>query len=222
MKTGHPHLVAVCTGRVKPLDTRRGGQTSAIGKTSVSTLDDPRPVAVHRLGLEGDEQADLRVHGGPNRAVYAYPLSHYAFWNTVRAQARNGGSLSGDPYAAQATPEGPAPLPFGALGENLVVAGLEESQLWIGDVLQVGPEVRLVVTAPRTPCWKLGVALGFDWAPKMMQQSGFSGWYLSVVHPGNLSAGDEIVVRPGERVISLRERFAMTRSGPQASLFQDD
>ena len=90
---------------------------TAIGKRAVEG-----PRAVERLGIDGDEQADLSVHGGPAKAVYAYPSEHYAFWQTVRAQA--GVALWDEP------------LPPGSLGENLTVAGVQENELWIGDVLR--------------------------------------------------------------------------------------
>src|SRR5687767_15991233 len=90
---------------------------TAIGKRAT-----PNEVAVKPLGLEGDEQADLTVHGGLSKAVYAYPGEHYPFWQTVRAQARVAGW--------------DAPLPPGAMGENLTLAGLLESQVWIGDLLR--------------------------------------------------------------------------------------
>src|SRR5450755_4246385 len=90
---------------------------TAIGKRSVEGR-----LAVLPLGLEGDEQADLSVHGGPGKAVYAYPSEHYAFWQTVRAQAQVG--LWNET------------LPFGAMGENLTLQGLREGDLWIGDVLR--------------------------------------------------------------------------------------
>ena len=160
---------------------------SAIGKR-------PRtgPVAVGPLGLEGDEQADLSVHGGLSKAVYAYPAGHYAFWQTVRAQARV--SLWDEP------------LPPGSLGENLTVAGLDEAALWIGDRL-VLPGCVLVVSEPRTPCFKFGAAMGFVQAVKLMAQSGYCGAYLAVAQPGTVQAGDAITLVPGPREVGLRELF---------------
>jgi MOSC domain-containing protein YiiM len=219
----NPRVVAVCVGRAEPIGPARrgataqpngvarardaapgadGGQTrSAIRKQPVSTLADPRRIDVAADGLWGDEQADLSLHGGPLRAVYMYPAAHYAFWATVREQARL-----------------PAALPFGALGENLTVEGLRETDLWIGDVLAIG-QTRLAVTSPRTPCWKLDAAMGFSWASRMMVQSGFTGWYLSVVRQGTVAAGDEVLVRPGDRVLSVRDRHAMRHPDRQQSLF---
>lgn len=106
---------------------------SAIGKRPVSG-----PVAVAPLGLDGDEQADLTVHGGLSKAVYAYPIEHYPFWQTVRAQAGVA------PWDQRLTP--------GSLGENLTLAGLLENQVWIGDVLRF-PGCELAVSEPRLPCF---------------------------------------------------------------------
>lgn len=166
-----------------------GGRTvmSAIGKHAV-----PGPVAVHALGLEGDEQADLGVHGGPDKAVYAYPAAHYAFWQTVRAQARV--AAAGDA------------LPWGALGENLSVDGFDEAQLWIGDRLLL-PHCSLAVSAPRMPCFKFAAAMGFAQASSLMHQSGYCGAYLAVLAPGRISAGEAVTLQPGPREVNLRELF---------------
>ncbi len=160
---------------------------TAIGKRPVDG-----PVAVHRLGLEGDEQADLTVHGGIGKAVYAYPHEHYAFWQTVRAQARV--SLWDEP------------LPPGALGENLTVEGLVEDRLWIGDRLRL-PNCVLAVSEPRFPCFKFNAAMGFAQAAKLMTQSGYCGAYLAVIEPGSVAAGDAIELLPGPREVNLRELF---------------
>ena len=160
---------------------------TAIGKRSVDG-----PVAVQRLGLEGDEQADLTVHGGIGKAVYAYPHEHYAFWQTVRAQAQV--SLWDEP------------LPPGSLGENLTVEGLLEDRLWIGDRLRL-PNCVLAVSEPRFPCFKFNAAMGFKHAAKLMTQSGYCGAYLAVIEPGSVAAGDAIDMLPGQREVNLRELF---------------
>lgn len=150
------------------------------------------PVPVAPLGLQGDEQADPGVHGGLAKAVYAYSTAHYPFWRTVRAQAR----VSGWDDA----------LPFGALGENLSVEGLDERELWIGDRL-VLPGCTLAVTEPRRPCFKFDAAMGFAQASRLMRESGFCGAYLGVLEPGTLAAGDPIDLQPGPRQVNLRELF---------------
>jgi MOSC domain-containing protein YiiM len=150
------------------------------------------PVGVGPLGLAGDEQADQRAHGGLSKAVYAYGAGHYAFWQTVRAQARV--SLWDEP------------LPPGSVGENLTVQGLDEALLWIGDRL-VLPGCVLAVSEPRMPCFKFGAAMGFAQAGKLMSQSGYCGAYLAVIEPGTVQAGDVIELAPGPREVNLRELF---------------
>ncbi len=174
------------------LDAEGGRVLSAIRKSSV-----PGPVAVRLMGLQGDEQADLSVHGGVSKAVYAYPQEHYAFWQTVRAQA--GVAAWGDS------------LPPGSLGENLTLQGLQETDLYVGDQLQL-PHCLLAVSEPRFPCFKLNAALGFKHAVKMMSQSGYCGSYLVVLEAGTVSAGDPVQLLPGPREVNIRELFfARTR-----------
>jgi len=149
-------------------------------------------VAVKPLGLEGDEQADQSVHGGITKALYAYPHEHYAFWQTVRAQARV--SLWDEA------------LPPGALGENLTIEGLLEERLWIGDRLRL-PNCVLAVSEPRFPCFKFNAAMGFSQATKLMVQSGYCGSYLAVIEPGTVAPGEAIELIPGPREVGLRELF---------------
>jgi MOSC domain-containing protein YiiM len=186
-----PRLLGIQTGRVAPLSV--GGELprvlSGIKKTPVSTLDNPLPVIVGRLGLAGDEQSDLTVHGGLEKAVYAYPVEHYAFWNAHRRET--------DPGATDLAP--------GGLGENLLLQGLTEADVHIGDELAIG-DCRLVVESPRRPCEKFNLHLGSRTAARAMVQSGFSGWYLSVATGGALRAGDTVTLVPGPRLVSLVER----------------
>lgn len=185
-------VLAVCVGRVQPLHV--GGRTalSAIGKSAVEAA-----VAVRRLGLEGDEQADPSVHGGIAKAIYAYPHEHYPFWRTVRAQA--GVAAWDDPLAP------------GSLGENLLLQGVTEDRLWIGDRLHLGrargPGCVLAVSEPRLPCHKFNAAMGFAQAARLMRQSGWCGAYLGVIETGDVMAGDAIEIDPGPREVNLRELF---------------
>lgn len=165
---------------------------TGIGKTPV----DGR-VAVRPLGLEGDEQADQTVHGGPAKAVYAYPREHAAFWRQVRAQA---GIAA---YDAEVAP--------GLFGENLTLEGLTEDRLWIGDRLRL-PGCVLAVSEPRLPCFKFNAAMGFRQASKLMIQSGWCGAYLGVIEPGSVGAGDAIALEPGPREVNLRDLF-LARTG---------
>jgi len=152
-------------------------------------------VAVGPLGLEGDEQADRSVHGGLSKAIYAYPQAHYAFWQTVRSQARVEGSLQP-----------------GDCGENLTLAGLLESEVWIGDVLRF-PDCELVVSEPRYPCFKFNAHMGFNQAAKLMAQSGWCGFYLAVRREGSLAAGQPFELLPGPREVGIVELFRAKMKG---------
>ncbi|EWS52647.1 MULTISPECIES: MOSC domain-containing protein [unclassified Methylibium] len=181
-------VLSVNVAAARPLDVGENRRVlSAIGKRGVSGA-----VGVGRLGLAGDEQADPTVHGGLDKAVYAYPSEHYAFWQTVRAQAR-------------VAPWDEA-LPHGFMGENLTLAGLREGQLWIGDVLRF-PHCALAVAAPRQPCYKFNAVMGFNQAAKMMLQSGYCGVYLAVREPGTIAAGETGVLQPGPREVGIPELF---------------
>jgi MOSC domain-containing protein YiiM len=183
------------SGRLLSLNVARASAVAVNGRRVMSAIG-KRAVegarAVLPLGIEGDEQADPRVHGGPGKAVYAYPSEHYPFWQTVRAQA--GVSLWDEP------------MPPGALGENLTLAGVVESDVYIGDVLRF-PGCTLAVSEPRTPCFKLEAALGFKHAGKLMVQSAWCGWYLAVREPGTIAAGQEFTIVPGSREVGIGELF---------------
>jgi MOSC domain-containing protein YiiM len=140
---------------------------------------------VDRLGLEGDEQADLSVHGGIEKAVYAYPIEHYPRWQAWLARAER--------------------MQYGTLGENLSTQGVVESDLWIGDEMQFDKCV-LRVESPRRPCFKLNAVLDNEQAGRFMLAQALTGWYLRVVTPGTLRAGDAFVIVPGPRQTSLPER----------------
>lgn len=150
-------------------------------------------VVVKTLGLEGDEQVDLSVHGGLEKAIYAYPVEHYAFWQSARQHA--------------GVPGGEQPLEFGALGENLSIEGLLEADVWVGDLLRF-PRCVLRVTQPREPCFKFNAVMGFAQASKRMAQSGHCGFYLAVEEGGTLRAGETFALVPGSRSVSIAERFA--------------
>jgi len=180
-------LVSLNTARAEPRHIDGRTVMTGIGKKPVEGT-----VAVRPLGLEGDEQADLSVHGGLSKAVYAYPLEHYAVWKTMRAQA---GAASWD-----------APLPPGSMGENLSIEGLLEQQVWVGDVLRF-PDCELAVSEPRFPCFKFNAAMGFSKAAKLMAQSGYCGFYLAVRQPGSLQAGQAFELVPGPREVGIAELF---------------
>ncbi len=128
------------------------------------------PVGVRRLGLEGDEQADHEAHGGPLKAVYAYPGEHYIFWRR---------ELPG------------RHLPWGAFGENLTVTGLSEESVRSGDRFRIGTAV-LAATKPRFPCYKLGIKFGDEAIIDRFLVSGRTGFYFRVLEEGSLATGDAI------------------------------
>ncbi|MFC3713315.1 MOSC domain-containing protein [Sphingoaurantiacus capsulatus] len=172
-------LRAVHVGRIAPL----GPVPSAFFKQPVSGR-----VAAGPLGLAGDEQADKKVHGGHDKAVYAYPSEGYTAWiEDFPARART--------------------LVPGGMGENLVTSGLSEDEIHIGDVLRIG-SATLQVTQPRQPCFKLGL---YHREPKMVRrmiETARCGWYLRVLEAGDLGAGDRIeVIERQEKGWTVR-RFA--------------
>jgi MOSC domain-containing protein YiiM len=180
-------VLSLNVATASPVEIKGRRVLTAIGK---------RPVAgvrtVRALGIEGDEQADLAVHGGISKAVYAYPGEHYPFWQTVRAQARVA------PWDER--------LPPGALGENLTLAGVLETQVWVGDVLRFA-DCELAVSEPRFPCFKFNAAMGFDQAAKLMTANAWCGFYLAVRVAGTLRGGEDFELIPGPREVGITELF---------------
>jgi len=129
-------------------------------------------VALRKLNLDGDRQADLTVHGGEHKAVYCYPLEHYAYWKR---------ELPG------------RDLPTAVFGENFTTEGLLESSVHLGDQFSVG-SAEVVVTQPRLPCYKLGIRFLSDDMVKRFLASGRTGFYLAVVREGDVGAGDEVKI----------------------------
>jgi len=140
------------------------------------------PVRVHAVGLEGDEQSDLTVHGGVDKAVYAYPSEHYEYWRAA--------------YPA-------LQFPAGAFGENLTTEGLGEAGLCIGDRLFIGT-AEFRVSQPRMPCFKLGVRFGEPQMTKWFHESARPGFYLAVLREGMIAAGDAITI-----VAAAEPRFSV-------------
>ncbi len=187
-------ILSVNVGRAQAVDIAGRRVMTAMHKHPVAG-----PVACTALGLAGDEQADLTVHGGLAKAVYAYPSEHLPFWRTVRAQAR---------VAAW-----DAEVSAGVMGENLTLSGVTERQLWMGDRLHFPGGCTLVVSEPRRPCYKFNAAMGFAKASKLMVESGFCGTYLAVLTPGDIQAGDEVTLEPGPRELLLVDLFRSRTAG---------
>jgi MOSC domain-containing protein YiiM len=152
-------ILGVSAGRPAPLGVWQGEAiTSAIRKTPVARVF----TGLSRLNLDGDGQADLSVHGGPDKAVYCYPAAHADWWIG-----------HGVHYRA------------GFMGENLTLDGADEDGVRIGDRFRWGPAL-VEVSEPRGPCFKLGLLTGLASAPALMTQSGFCGWYLRVLETGQV------------------------------------
>ena len=145
------------------------------------------PVKLIGNNLAGDGQADLKHHGGVSKAVYAYPLEHYAFW-----QQKLGLDKA---------------LPYGIFGENLTVAGLDETSSYVGDHWRVGSAI-VAVTQPRVPCFKLGVRFGDSSMTKRFMDEALTGVYLMVIQEGEMAAGDTIeLVKRGKGEVAIKPLF---------------
>lgn len=166
-----PRVLSVQTGAIAPLG--RKPVPSAFVKTPIGG-----PIRVTRLGLAGDAQADRRVHGGPDKAVYAYAMANYAAW-------------------AAETPHHAALLTPGGFGENLTIGGLTEADLCAGDIHAIGTAI-LQLCQPRQPCFKLALRFADGRMPRAMVRNGLSGWYYRVLEEGTLSPGDALrpIARP--------------------------
>jgi MOSC domain-containing protein YiiM len=166
----------VAVGLPREIDSRGKIVRTSIWKTPVTGR-----VRLTRLNLHGDQQSDLTVHGGPDKAVYAYPAEHYAYWR---------GELPG------------MELPWGAFGENFTTQGLLEENVQVGDRLRVG-SAEVIVTQPRMPCFKLGIRFGRADMVKRFLRSARTGFYLAVAQEGEVAAGDPIA-------LVAREEHGMT------------
>jgi MOSC domain-containing protein YiiM len=139
-------------------------------------------VMLRTLNLDGDRQADLSVHGGTSKAVYAYPSEHYAYWKRELPQMK---------------------LPWGMFGENFTTAGLLESEVNIGDKFRIGAAV-VMVTEPRMPCYKRGIRFGRSDIVKRFLASERTGFYFAVLQEGEVGVGDSI-----ELIERSKDRFRL-------------
>lgn len=174
-----PSLISIQVG--VPRTVKRDGEEVATGifKSPVH-----QRVRLRELNLDGDRQADLSVHGGQNKAVYAYPSEHYPFWKK---------ELPG------------VDLPWGSLGENFTTAGLLENNVCLGDRFEIGT-AEVVVTQPRIPCFKLNLKFNRDDMIKRFLASHRSGFYLRVLREGEVGAGDEIrFIHQDENRVSIAD-----------------
>ena len=198
-------IVSVNVGRPREIDWKGKTIRTSIFKEPVQGR-----VRLEALNFVGDEQADLSVHGGPQKAVYGYASEHYDFWRQ---------ELPG------------VHLPWGAFGENLTTEGLLEEEINIGNRYQLGSAV-VMVTQPRIPCYKLGVRFGRDDIVKRFLKSGRPGFYFSVIQEGEVGAGDalELVYREAADVtvadilrlyVTYKQNLSLTQRAVQVAALAD-
>jgi MOSC domain-containing protein YiiM len=172
-------LISVNVGQPREVAWKGTQVTTSIFKHAVEG-----PVEVKKLNLRGDQQSDLSVHGGPNKAIYAYPSEHYACWRSELPQVD---------------------FPWGVFGENLTTSGLLEDSLHIGDQLRIGSAL-VVITQPRVPCYKLTIRFDRDDMIKRFLASNTSGFYFAVIEEGQLAAGSPIeIVHRDPTAVSVAE-----------------
>ena len=173
-----PEVTSINVGPVREVSWRGRRIRTGIWKSPVSTPS----VMARGVNLDGDNQADRRVHGGPDKAVYAYAEEDYFFWQEA---------------------EGLAVMP-GLFGENLTVRGLELRDAVVGERWRVGTAV-LEVAQPRLPCYKLGIRMGDDDFPRRFEEAGRMGAYLRIVTEGMVAPGDRIdVISRPDHGVTLR------------------
>ena len=163
----HPIPLHIFVGKARPLP--QSGQPSGIFKYPLAA-----PTWLGIEGFEGDQQADLRVHGGPDKAVHLYPATHYA-------------------ELAEHFPGLASQLVVGCLGENLSTPALTEHDVAVGDVWQLG-DARLQLTQPRSPCWKIDDRLGEEGVASVIARRALTGWYWRVLSPGRVRPDDGLTL----------------------------
>ena len=174
-------VISVNVGRPQTVEWHGRRVSTAIFKSPVAG-----PVPVQADNLADDEQADLSVHGGPSKAVYAYPAEHYNYW-----------------CAELPTVD----FSWGMFGENLTVEGLDEGDLLVGDIFAVGSAL-LRVSEPRVPCYKLGLRFNDPQMVKRFLHSRRSGFYFSIAQAGVIQAGDPIaLVQRAVESVSIADMF---------------
>ena len=172
-------LVSLNVGLPREVDWRGESVMTGIFEEPVAG-----PVMVRTLNVDGDAQADLTVHGGIDKAVYGYPVEHYAYWRDLLRDVD---------------------MPLGKFGENFTTEGLLEESVFIGDRYRIG-EAELVVTQPRLPCYKLGIRFGRADMVKRFLASRRTGFYFAVVREGLVETGDSIeLLRREQQRISVAD-----------------
>ncbi len=188
---GRPKLISIQVAIPRTVQYAGEEITTSIFKTPVK-----KRIPLHSLNLEGDQQADLSVHGGRDKTVYAYPSEHYSYWKK---------ELPG------------VDLPWGALGENFTTAGFLEDTVCLGDRFTIGT-AEVVVTQPRIPCFKLNLKFGRDDMAKRFLASRRSGFYLRVLREGEVGPGDKIVrIHQDENKVSISDAMRVYLHEPNSN-----
>lgn len=175
------HYPTIYVGTIVPYE---GSKPSAIGKRQITG-----GVMLHRLGLEGDEQAEKKVHGGPDRALCHYPREHYHFWRQQYPQ-------QAEQFCAP------------ALGENISTEGMTEENVFIGDIYRWG-DAFIQVTQPRSPCYKLNYHMDIEEFSVQMQKTGRCGWLYRIVGEGVVSEDQPLELVSRNSGISVAEAISI-------------
>ncbi|MBV9230551.1 MAG: MOSC domain-containing protein [Chloroflexi bacterium] len=175
-------VISVNVGKPQEIAWEGKTVTTAIFKQPITG-----PIALHWHNLDGDGQADLKVHGGKDKAIYAFPSEHYRFWRSEFPEMD---------------------LPWSMFGENLTTEGLLEDEIMIGDQFRIGT-AKVIVRQPRLPCYKLGIKFGREDIVKRFLESGNTGIYFAVLEEGEVAAGAPII--PLERAENSMKLTEITR-----------
>lgn len=184
-------LVSISVGLPREIDHHGKPVLTGIFKSPLAAGTE---AAAGYLGLVGDGQADLENHGGVDKALYAYTVENYAFWENELGRAA---------------------LPHGQFGENFTVSGMADDSVCLGDVYRIGG-LLVQVTQPRVPCYKLGLRFGMPDFPKRFMASGRVGFYLRVLQPGTVCAGDTIeLIQADPERLNIADCMLALRDGPR-------
>lgn len=182
-------LISINVSQPKTINYQDNAIVTGIFKTPINGT-----VKLTKLNLEGDGQADLKVHGGVNKAIYVYPFEHYDFWKN---------ELNRNDFS------------YGQFGENFTILGVLEDQIHMGDIFKIGSAV-LEVTQPRMPCYKLGIKMQLATFPKKFLKSGRSGFYMKVLEEGEVKAKESFeITHTNDKDLTVRDLWHLVFFDPE-------
>ena len=182
-------LISINVSQPKTINYQDNAIVTGIFKTPINGT-----VKLTKLNLEGDGQADLKVHGGVNKAIYVYPFEHYDFWKN---------ELNRNDFS------------YGQFGENFTILGVLEDQIHMGDIFRIGSAV-LEVTQPRMPCYKLGIKMQLATFPKKFLKSGRSGFYMKVLEEGEVKAKESFeITHTNDKDLTVRDLWHLVFFDPE-------